>query len=562
MTDPMPEAARRPRIAVFAGPNATVLNSQPLVTSDKGRAAHGLPPRLDARGRRLRFDALRPQRLAQPVTVYVEAFSAHPLEADAEHLYGPPDGFRDATGEIHEEPSSPDDVPVHRIELRPEDGLYPLPYMAVQTDGRPWDGDEATPFGPAANARQPFYPDASRVFEEIDRLQPGDDGLAGHLDRLADYEFFRPAPPGGWTRAGEERGRDFFPYRPPHLIRQPSRLALARITNEVQRTFASGRFDGGLWLEGSPYVEETAWWLNLLIDTTGPIAACASQRPHGAVGNDGDRNIIDAVSYLVSDAWAGDDGRDVLGAVVVMDQRIVASRAIQKADARPGGYEVTGGHGGVFGTVTRLGQPRITSRPVQLHTWRSEVRLSLLPERTEGVRAASGGIDGRITQVDVAVLDREGGLVPEAIPVVGLVKHGQYIEESDDVDVEQEVAILAWLGRALARHPLAGIVAEGAAPFGSVNESAELALRRTVFSGLPVVKVGRGNADGVAEGTYAPFAIAGGNLTATKARLLLMACLLRFGALPPARDSGAPTPGEVRSTQAGLDRFRAVFARH
>jgi hypothetical protein len=559
LPEPDPAVVRRPRIAVFAGPNATVLNSQPLVTSDKARSVRGLAPRLDAAGRSIRFDALRPQRLAVPVTVWVEAFSAHPLEADAQGLYGPPDGYRDASGEIRDARASPDDVPVHWMELRPEDGLYPLPYMAVQADGRPWDGDEAEPFGPPARARQPFYPDAERVFEEIDRLQPGDDGLAGHLDRLADFEFFRPAPPGGWTRDGEERGRDFFPYRPPHHIRQPSRLTLARITNEVQRTLSTGRFDGGLWLEGSPYVEETTWWLNLLIDTTGPLAACASQRPHGAVGNDGDRNIIDAVSYLASDAWADERGRDALGAVVVMDQRIVASRAVQKADARPGGYEATGGHGGVLGTVTRLGNPFVTSLPVQLHTWRSEVRTTVLPEVVEGVRSVDGG---PIARVRVPVLDDGGGLIPEAIPSVALVKHGQYIEESDAVDVDQEVAILAHLARALERHPLAGFVAEGSAPFGSVNESAELALRRAIFSGYPVVKVGRGNADGVTEATYAPFAIAGGNLTATKARLLLMACLLLFGALPPARDPLAPTADEVRATQDGLDWFRAVFASH
>jgi hypothetical protein len=40
-----------------------------------------------------RFDVLRAQRLAAPVTVYVEQFSAHPLEADAAELYGPPDGL-------------------------------------------------------------------------------------------------------------------------------------------------------------------------------------------------------------------------------------------------------------------------------------------------------------------------------------------------------------------------------------------------------------------------------------------------------------------------------------
>ena len=40
-------------------------------------------------GTPLRFDALRAQRLAAPATVYVEQFSAHPLESDAAELYGP-----------------------------------------------------------------------------------------------------------------------------------------------------------------------------------------------------------------------------------------------------------------------------------------------------------------------------------------------------------------------------------------------------------------------------------------------------------------------------------------
>src|SRR5688500_19266261 len=80
----------KPRIAVFAGPNATVLNSEPLVTSNAARIRAGLPPR--------EHDSVRPQRLAAPVTVYVEQFSAHPLEAEVAHLYAPPDGFIGADG--------------------------------------------------------------------------------------------------------------------------------------------------------------------------------------------------------------------------------------------------------------------------------------------------------------------------------------------------------------------------------------------------------------------------------------------------------------------------------
>ncbi|HET9457017.1 MAG TPA: hypothetical protein VFO78_06725, partial [Candidatus Limnocylindrales bacterium] len=230
----------RPRIAVFAGPTATILNSEPLVTSNKARAARGLPERTAPDGRPLRFDPLRPQRLASPVIVYVEQFSAHPLESDAAALYGPPDGYVDASGEFRVERTEPTQVPVFRLELRPEDGLYPLPYAAFQADGRAWEGDEAEPFGPREAARQPFYPDASRLFEEIDRLHPGDDGLAGHLDRLADFEFVRAAPPGGPMTEGERPGEDFFPYRPPHLLRQPSRRTLARLTNSVAGTLAAG----------------------------------------------------------------------------------------------------------------------------------------------------------------------------------------------------------------------------------------------------------------------------------------------------------------------------------
>jgi hypothetical protein len=46
----------------------------------------------------MRFDVLRPQRLAAPVTVYVQQFSAHPLERDAAELYAPPDGYVDVQG--------------------------------------------------------------------------------------------------------------------------------------------------------------------------------------------------------------------------------------------------------------------------------------------------------------------------------------------------------------------------------------------------------------------------------------------------------------------------------
>ena len=82
----------KPRIAVFSGPTATIQNNKPLITSNKAREKYGLPLRKDVWGHVL-MDWPRYQRLAAPVTVYIEMYTAHPLEADVKELYAPPDGY-------------------------------------------------------------------------------------------------------------------------------------------------------------------------------------------------------------------------------------------------------------------------------------------------------------------------------------------------------------------------------------------------------------------------------------------------------------------------------------
>src|SRR3954452_812832 len=142
----------KPRIAHIAGSNATLTNSPPLVTSNKAREKRGLDLLKDETGARLRFDALRPQRLAAPVTVYVEQFSAHPLERDSAELYGPPDGYLDQQGRFRKERQGPADKPVYEVTLTPDDGFYPLPYMARQADGRAWEEDCTDPLAPPERA--------------------------------------------------------------------------------------------------------------------------------------------------------------------------------------------------------------------------------------------------------------------------------------------------------------------------------------------------------------------------------------------------------------------------
>jgi hypothetical protein len=563
----------KPRIAVFSGPTATIQNSEPLVTSNKAREKYGLPPRTQPDGAALRFDVLRPQRLAAPVTVYVEQFSAHPLERDFAELYAAPDGYLDNAGVFHTRRTSSEDKPVYEVTLKPEDGLYPLPYMARQANGQAWEMDGTEKDARSEFCRVPFFPDGSRLFEEIDRFGISDEGIGCLLTGKADFDFYRALPSGGYAKgrsagertdmgdgdiAPEVRGTDFFPYRPPYLRKEPPMAALARVTNVVQRALGSGNYLGAIWLEGSPFVEETIYWLNLLIDTAVPIVGNSSQRPHGAIGNDGDRNIVDSVDYINSRIWADENGRDCIGAVAILDEQIFTSRDVQKADARPGGYIATGGHGGIIGRMGHPGLPQFSFKTLKHHTYNSLVKLTALPTEVQG----SNGQGATIKGITVKIKDAEGNLLSAAIPKVTIFKHARYLPEDTAGTADGEVDILARINKNLRDAPLAGFVAEGSAPFGAMSNSVDAALKRATFSGMPVVKVGRGNAGGFVDVKRDPLSIAGNNLTATKARLLLMACLMKFGCLPPAADAANPNAAETDATKDKLKQYQEIFDTH
>jgi L-asparaginase len=563
---------KRPKIAHLAGPTATIQNSPPLVTSNKAREKYGLPPRKNGDGTDQRFDVLRPQRLAAPAKVYVEYFSAHPLEADAAELYGPPDGYLDAKGTFRKERVTPQDKAVFEIEIHPEDGLYPMPYMARQADGQAWEGECTAPGAPAAQARQSFYPDGSRSFEEIDRLSVGAAGVGNLISSFADVDFYRVLPTAGYTKGlpatrrtdvgdgdipPETRSKDFFAYRPYHLGEAPPRPALARLTNAARRVFDSKKYDGAIYTQGSPQIEEVAYWFNLLIDTTIPICGNAAQRPNGEISNDGPKNLTDSVEYIASRVWADDQGRNRAGVIVLQEQRIFAAREVMKVDARPGGYVATGGHGGILGGMGYHGAAVLHYVPALKHTYLSELNLSKMPSFVPVVYG-SGGI---IKRTEMKTREENGDLLESAIPSVAIVKDGGFYAEEYLDDPSVTADLIALLARKLDASRLAGFVIEGTTPYGKMTSSVRQTLmRRAIYSGLPVARVGRGNPEGFADPDA--YFIAGSNLTATKARMLLMACLLKFGSLPPAKDPENPTPTELAATRKAVADYQAIFDTH
>ena len=536
----------KPKIAVFSGQTATISNSPTLVTGNKGRLSGERP--LPGR-----FEHLIAQELYEPVVVKIKKFSGHPLEIDAKEVYH--DNGKD----------------YWEVELHPNDGPYLLPYVARRandsTHGTPFEESDLLNSDINYGGRQFFYPDAKRIFIDIDRTISGRDhnGEANILNNQADFEFIRVLPPGGYTKQGEVHGKDFFGYKPFPLRKLAPPGSLAKVINMVQSAFDNGTFTGGIWLEGTPSLEETLYWLNLLLDSDIPLAGVSSQRPHGQISNDGDHNIIDAVGYVLSG-----QGSD-LGVVAVLDERIFASRELKKGDDRPGGYKATGGHGGVLGSP---GPPiTIWYKPAFRHTKRSDVNLSNLPKVLEFT-----DITTEQEQIRIPIKDDNGFLLEESIPRVDIVKFGHYwsndsIEGWDaisDANADCEVGILARIRQGLEEQSnnnttspkLHGFVLEGANPYGFGSGTQMAALAIAACSGMPVVIVGRSDLEGPTPPYWHELTILGSNLDSNKARILLMATLLKLGRLPKARNPRNPTAIEKQAIESRIQEFQKIFDTH
>lgn len=524
----------RPLVALIAGPTATVLNTDPLVTSVKVRAMHGLPPARDWFGREVQVDTLYFQKLAAPATVYVEAGTAHPLESESTGQSQAPDGYLDAHHRFFTERQSPDDRPVHVITLHPEDGLYPLPYAGRQAGGQAWERHSS-----GNPARQTFFPDAGRLLDEIERTASV---LNGNLRARARFRLLQAAPSAG--QAPLQAGVDYFPYGYDEHF--PPRGLLAEVTAVVQQALDDPEVRGVVWLEGSPRLAETLYWLNLVCDTEKPLVGTAAQRPHRRLGADGGQQLVDAIDYVLSSAWSDTAGRDRAGAVLVSDQRIFAAREVTKRAGRPGGFSEVGDTGGVLGTTAG---PHLSFLPTRRHGRSSVLRVNQLPESVPGF---AGPVTTKLPPAR---------LVASAIPYVEIVSlPGWMTHRGADGAVLFE-QLDAAVRRIRAEASLGGIVAEGVT--GGHFEVAEVrALEYAAACGLPVVKVGR---DAPGSSVPAPgrhLWIGGGNLTAAKARVLLMASLLALGTLPAAADPRNPTDMEITALRARLRDFQTLFDTH
>ena len=103
---------------------------------------------------------------------------------------------------------------------------------------------------------------------------------------------------------------------------------------------------------------------------------------------------------------------------------------------------------------------------------------------------------------------------------------------------------------------------EANTPYGNANEPLKRALDRAAMRGIPVVRTARGNAEGFVPPNARDLTIEGNNLTATKARLLLMACIMKLGSLPVPADPDHATAAELNAIRAKLAKYQEIFDTH
>jgi L-asparaginase type II len=243
-------------------------------------------------------------------------------------------------------------------------------------------------------------------------------------------------------------------------------LAVSRTVNEC---VADANVDGVVVTHGTYTAEETAYFLHLAARSDKPVVVVCSQRKHGTIGNDGDWNLGDAVRIAGSpEAW----GKGVL---LVLNEEIHSAREVTKTNQRPGGF--ASGSLGILGSV-ESDRVSFYRQPTRRHTAASEFDV-------RDLRA--------LPRVDV---------VPTYAGADGVA------------------------ARAFVAAGARGLVISGFAYRGKPHRNQLPALQEAVEQGVAVVLTSRGGNGRVPVERGDGF-VRGDNLSATKARILLMLALTR-----------------------------------
>jgi L-asparaginase len=141
-------------------------------------------------------------------------------------------------------------------------------------------------------------------------------------------------------------------------------LKLARRANQL---LATPEVDGIVVTHGTDTLEETAYFLNLVIKSDKPLVLVGSMRPATSTSPDGPLNLYNAV------AVAADPGVSGLGVTVVSNDDLFAARELQKTNTTDLQTFISPNRGQLGEAY--YGKTWIFNRPINRHTVASEFSL-------------------------------------------------------------------------------------------------------------------------------------------------------------------------------------------
>jgi len=242
------------------------------------------------------------------------------------------------------------------------------------------------------------------------------------------------------------------------------------IARTVNRVIEAPGVKGVIVTQGTFSSEETAYFLHLLVKSDKPVVITNSQRPHGTVGNDGDKNFVDAVSVVLSPDAVGK------GAMMVNNQTINSGREVLKTSVRPGAFT-----SGILGVLGIIESDRVTfyRAPTRRHTSHSEFDVDTITTLPK-------------VEVISTYFDADPGLILAAA----------------EIGVQ-------------------GIIINGFTNGGLPYKDQRSALEALAGKGIPIVLTARGGFNNRVAVTSQNRFVEGDNLVAHKARILLQMALTR-----------------------------------
>ena len=145
-----------------------------------------------------------------------------------------------------------------------------------------------------------------------------------------------------------------------------------KLANRVNELLISGKADGVVITHGTDTMEETAYFLNLVVKSDKPIVMVGAMRNSGSLSADGPLNIFNAVNVAMNKEAAGK------GVMVVMNDEIHAAREVTKTNTTAVDT-FKSPNSGKIGTVF-YGNVKFYMNPVRKHTVNSAFDITKIKE--------------------------------------------------------------------------------------------------------------------------------------------------------------------------------------